>query len=364
METPIRKIIPRTIKPSLTTPVDFKNRFRSKSSERTRQINRLRPDNESQSKENPNYLIRKLDEINALEFDNLSIKEQLISFLYKTINNGKIVSHNIETIIDLDTIKTNQYRIYPKFIGPELLWTFKQIDGMSLLLIINKNDLKDEMDKIDYNTIRIYTLKLQIQSDYYNNTIFDGNLVMINDNLTFIINNVYLVKGTKPMNFDKINNLVNNFNDVPHKLIDFKINKSHQLSELIELIEKIKTNKLLEGLYFIGKINYHFIINKNEEITIEGVFLIKKNNVNLPDVYDLYLNNDGKLIQLDKIAYIKDKHTSLLIQSALEKDESECVVRCRYNTKFKKWQILNILMSKELSEYDELINKIKIYEFQ
>lgn len=327
-----------------------------------------------------------------MDFTSSSIRTQNISFCNKVAIN--II--NSEAKQDIMNVLKNKYNItmkhkYANIINKNTLqYLSKQphlisikTGGSNYFLFLTKLEntnvclFIDRKVKQGYTLPRIISTKFKFNDDLFNDTLMDGELVKDNDNnWMFIISNIIVYK-TKIINYnivDKTNLLYNILKNEYNKdtILDIcplfikKLFKYNEYNKLITMyIPNLKYS--IRGLYFNtlnSKHSNHLFmypsnnndsknfkkfkkINKSpeekqeqNEVILDKNFVIK--NTEQPDIYHLYVMKDG-IITYYSIALIQKLKTSKILKKWFnDNTNTSCIVKCKYNTKFSKWEVLDI----------------------
>jgi hypothetical protein len=321
------------------------------------------------------------------EITNLNLKNNIINILYSNINFNNIKYQLINSYEHLEYIKKNNLYVMPHIMGINCLLIFIEIENKKYQCIINKKDLKFVQKNIDINKIKIYNFWINYACnellDLYNLTIIDGKFFINNNNLYYIISDIYVLSNIKLFNkmlvdkYKMIDNIISILNKNLNNKFIIKISNLYQLNKLDDLIyNKIKNSKFkINGLIFYpeksGK--YYIYINdndfnklKNKENNIELYkhlnipnipnnisvkyqldenliynFVLKKTNIT--DVFEIYnlINSEKIYLNINStnkigIAHIPDIKTSHYC-NFLSNINNIFISKCIFNKKFKKW---------------------------
>jgi hypothetical protein len=332
-----------------------------------------------------------MDSVNAmLETSRYFYKS---SYKYANILNKNSLSY-LSKQPHLITVKTG---------GSNYFLFLIKLNGINTCLFI------DRKTKQGYTLPRIITVKYKFHESLYSGTLFDGELLRDkNENWMFLLSNIVVYKG-QTVN----DNIITRFNlmysiltkeyteDPIFDTCYIRVKKIYKYSDYDKLLLMYipKFNYEIRGLYFnsfnIKFSNHLFMLtapSKKEQYTkksndntrngdggdakttttttpapspatvhasaLNCTFSIKETDS--PDIYDLYcLKNSA----IDKygIAFINKMKISKLLKSRFEEKKGNCFVNCKYNDRFKKWEVIEIIDDKSVSipsDYDT----IKKYE--
>lgn len=262
-----------------------------------------------------------------------------------------------------DTIKSNilenigKYLIFNKPKSLTKLNDFNDIkyyklrtNGIKVYLYFHTNNNKYYSYIIEQNTtnkINFIRTKHLVNPEYYNGTLFYGELTLSKNNKWhFLIEKHILYKGKYTNDYIIDNNIQLEYK--PDNIIDtIELNISGY--NTINHIHNLNLNNLLMNnfcymgieflfndiytMYFdnINNIQDTFEETKTEKNIYKNFNVYKSGK---PDVY--YLNSPTS----EELLYIKDINTSLILTNT-NKQQFEC--NCMFNNKFKKWQFINLI---------------------
>tara|TARA_B100000925_G_scaffold290232_1_gene274978 strand:+ start:7062 stop:8156 length:1095 start_codon:yes stop_codon:yes gene_type:complete len=283
------------------------------------------------------------------------------------------------------------------------------------LTTINNENITLLIDASVKNDIpKLICIPVSINSELYKDTLFLGEMLLYNNNWTFLIDNCKLYKGSLTYNKnvldivklcnDFVKNKINNNELCPFDISvkqffainDIEYNLKHNRLPLIGIkfiglknpivfyfnIQNYDNNHSLSGFLEdysskhiekeIQKIEAEYdnmhnlkISNDNNKMFDDNIFnkefIVKiRPNTNY-GIYDIYSNDNKKGIVKTGISRIS---TIELNKSIIDhfKDNNECIVTCIYNPDFVKWEIIKIENDKQLSSYNDM--KIHIDYFK
>lgn len=187
------------------------------------------------------------------------------------------------------------------------------------------------------------------------NTNYDDRYNQINELLKYyhdnsIFNDIHII--AKP--FYKMNNLIEFYDSFQNSLKEYTNKYDIKLkTNIIRLIPN-KLYNLNYELYFIQLYDsYYKNDNKFDSINYDynKNYVFKIKNTDYIDVYDIYSHDENNINNDDKYigrAYLCNKDISVKIRQEFsytddKKHNSYILCECIYNTKFKKWQPVNVL---------------------
>jgi hypothetical protein len=292
--------------------------------------------------------------------DEFKIKLMLINFLFDSIELEYFFPKNIETEEDLLHLNNNKHYVIPNLEGEEYFMIIKKFKDVHLCVLLNKKNIKPKKEDINYNDIKVITLKTRIKKKSYNGTIFEGKLLSNNDKLLYLITNVHKLQGEDKSNLTIIEkyNLLdkyieeNIFMDEKMNNLYIKVSPLYEYDKLKFLVEeKIKkSNFIINGLIFIPKKNgLRYIFKeyndeKSEKITENDLLLNNGKEIfaNLvlnklqTDVYNVYCldKNTKKRIGIAHIPTIECSH---YCNDIFEKNQNDLTIKCKFDVRFNKW---------------------------
>jgi hypothetical protein len=301
-------------------------------------------------------------------------KFQIINYLYETLEPEIYSTKFIESENDLLELKNNKYHVLPHFVGGKYLLLFKSIKECDYCVLINKSSLRESTADINYNNIKIISIKLRTKPITYSGTIFDGTLINVKGKNMFIINNSYYLGGKNILEYtlEERYTLIDNYiedniinDNHMNNIIKPVLNQLSSYDDLKELVyNKIKKSPLpINGIIFVSdRVDINYVFIENVSITnddkIYATFQIRKTPIT--DVYDLFLdtNKDIARYGIAHVPSIKCSHFCLDLFKN-KKRHDIILVDCYYSHKFKKW-IPEIISKNQLDNVTDVRNKIKV----
>lgn len=336
--------------------------------------------------------------------ENFQVKEQIIEYLYSTVELSNYKYKLIEYEYDLPLLKEKLYFVSPNYNGIHSLLVFKKIKDKYFSFLIDRKTLTYNINQIDYEKVKIIPIYVHLDESIYNGTIIDGVLLYnnINGMKNFVINDIYYFRGTN-MTTDKITNKILNISTYLEKMncnhedsnIIFIINKLYPLNEIQQLVNiyipKSKYNKSIKGLSFYSefsgtKLIYlynncsHEKIESSPEMEIKSnspekksvrvksptslmssgtlVLTFKMKKTDIIDVYNLFLGekvieNNKKILRYKKIgiASIPTKECSFFCKEIFDQISDDSVLMdCKYDESKNKWIPINLATNKKRAD--------------
>lgn len=322
---------------------------------------------------------------------NDNIKNKIINYLYTKIDLSKYRYNILNNIQKLNFLKDNEHYVSPNYKGYNYLLMMLTIDNIKFAVALDRRKLSYHKNQLDMNNLTIIQLQMNINDSFYDGTIFNGKLIMSNNQSKFLIQDCFYLMGknyldidinAKMEELDKIiqNNFIKNY----CKHFEIKLNKLYQYDELDNLINviipsaKIPVNGLIFyplvsgiNIMFIDKkvdsqseqnnnniINNHNITNHNNKpdsnnLSNDYVNILKNRIYNyeltgkkkylwlsktdIPDVFNIHEKEYGDKLGIAAIPNLK---TSYLCASKV--GDKPTKFNCIYNDMFKKWIPLEV----------------------
>lgn len=299
---------------------------------------------------------------------NYGIKKDILSYVERQIKMELIENKKIQTVNELNIIKNGKYIVAPNYEGNAYLLVFIKIKENYYSVLIDKTTLNK---KINYNDLKIISIKLRADDKLYKGTIMDGKILKQDNSSTFIVLDVYVVNGNDVMQYT-IDERINKINECIEKDIkidrnvlnmDIKLTKIYKIEELEELVDRIRKSKVnVNGLIFMNreKVDHYEYVEKKPE-KIMSVLEIERTEI--PDVYNIYvykLVKDTKEKVKYGIAGIPDMNTSKMCKTIFKTNE-RVVMNCEYYREFSKWKPISIENEKDIDTIDMIQYKLNKY---
>ena len=210
---------------------------------------------------------------------NLNVNQQLINYIYSTVELSRFKYKIIEYESDLTNLIKQKHFLSANFNGINCLLVFTKIRDKYYSFMVDRKTLTYNQNQINFDTVKITPVNIRLDNSIYNGTIMDGIFILNKRTRSkvFVITDVYHFMGKK-MTDDNINHKFMNVtaylesnlkNDDRINNITLTINKLYEPYEIEKLISDMEKSK---GFDFRG---YAFYPDKS------GTKLI-------------FLNNDSK----------------------------------------------------------------------
>lgn len=298
--------------------------------------------------------------VNVADSYDKELKTNAINYLYKNIDLSKYRYKILETEMDLELLGKDIEHVAPIFSGTVgILMFFKKFDNYYSVLI-NKVNLSYSINKLDYENVQVYKIKVHVDSNLYLGTIIEGTCL---SNKDFLITDVYMFCGKNYSDKKLINKLLELKSSLVNNKstgiddINMYVNILNNVRDINTVISKdipsLKNANYVKGVAFYpshsgNKLFYFYNNNIHDVVTKENhligltnsssnnivsagnrIFKIKKTDVT--DVYELY--NEDKI---EGIAYIP----TLLCSKYCKLKTSEVGEfngECTFDIKKQKW---------------------------
>lgn len=299
------------------------------------------------------------NEINKTKFCNKTINNIISNSLKEYIlddlklrtnleiknNYAKIYNENYSS-----NLKKNDHIVCLKTFGSPYLLYCTKINNVNYCLLIDKKISKGH----DYP--KIFIIQYKFDNELFNGSLFECELVRDNSNDWFLlIGDIYYYKNklTKHTVINERIKTIYNILDNEYKQDEYsdicpiQVKKYFSISEYNFIFKEYipKLNYNIRGLYFIpinikySNILYFFNDNDLKQINLNDNYLnFKIIKTNKPEVYDLYLQSTDSIVKID-YALIPNIKTSKYLKDLFDNDK-DVIVKCEYNTIFKKWKPL------------------------
>ena len=280
-----------------------------------------------------------------------SIKDEIITYLMKSVDSYKLDHNKIEDENNLINIKNNDSLLLPNIVGDDYIFVAKKIREIFFLAFIEKKTLN--FTNLNYNDLNIINAKVRVKKDVYNGTIFDGRIVNLGGCTSFIINKIFKLNGYDMEKYSLIecHKFAETFVkesyiiDSNMNSIFFKLNKIFKLNEISNLVNK----NITESKFKFSSIDFVF---KNYSKTYRYYFNNQDYEKKVSTMYGKLIDTDViELFSIDfednrikrvGIAHIPNIKASLLCNNHIS-EKILTVLKCRLNYRFKKWEIEEIL---------------------
>uniref|UniRef100_A0A6C0JI69 mRNA capping enzyme adenylation domain-containing protein n=1 Tax=viral metagenome TaxID=1070528 RepID=A0A6C0JI69_9ZZZZ len=343
------------------------------------------------------------------------------AFLISNKRNNSDIIKKIKTKYSLDPFQLVEKSFNDKFINlfknNDILTCFITRGKKFILYLtrINNENVSLLIDISSKNIPNLIVVPISGENELYNDSIFTGEMLLYNNNWTFIIETCLLYKAKNTHNKNIIENIKLCNNVLTNKITNNELTpfdiKVKEFFTIDNLDKKLKNNKIpLIGIKFFGlrnPITFYFnvsnytnnqtvitlledynnrhvskdISNLEEEynnimsehiqsklsdslITNNNTFILLIRQSSNYGIYTVFaydtINSTYKEIGISRITTIEMNNTII----ELFKKNKEYNVICKYNPNFNKWEIDNIDSNSKISEFNEVtnyVNKFKNY---
>jgi len=235
---------------------------------------------------------------------------------------------------------------------------------------INYSFLIDKKVKDGYDYPKIFIVHYRFDPELFQGTLFEVELTRDKNNYwSVLIGDIYYLSGNSMKN-TQINERINHCNSIlENKYIDdsfcnicpLSIKRFFDIQEVEYVINEFipKLTYRVKGFYFVPlKTSYSKIFYLLKENDYKQVNSVNKSLISFriiktvkPDIYELYLYNEQKSsIIKHSYATVKNIEKSKWLKELTDKND-ECIVECKFNPLFKKWEPV-----KEGSSVDTVID--------
>lgn len=299
---------------------------------------------------------------------NYAMKTHIIRYLYDYYNYSTCSYKYIQATDDLNYIKNNKHYVSFYFKGFDYFLMFLKYKELYLCVLINKNNLKRDHIKVNYNDLKIISIPVRIKQEAYKGSIFSGKVIRHLNQSVFLIDNCLCLDGNNTIELDLVDKLhmVDNYIEKHHiddehmNIFSLRILHLYNYDDLPDMvyIKMKKSDMEILGIMFHPmRTNYVYVFDGDKiysDKEIDCVFLIRKTDI--PDVYELHVSSDNVIKKYD-IALVPTMLSSFICKTMLG-DKEECNVNCKYNNSFSKWEPISI-SNENINTEEEVNNKIK-----
>ena len=252
---------------------------------------------------------------------------------------------------NLQDLESNNYLLTFKTSGAKFFLLLTTINGKKYSLFICYDNPKD---------LKIYNVKLRFSRDLYNDTIFEGEILLNNkNNYIFMINNILYNKGYYIGN-KLLGERIGIISDIlrKHYKFDDFLNcchlqmRSYFLINHLEMMSDSHNNELLliperiNGYTFSLTIknlsdNQKIITNLSENVAKKDVNKFYVKRTEMPDVFELYESNNLTQDNFRGIACIPTKSYSFYMKKLFDEQEDDqkvLLLNFVYNNYLKGWE--------------------------
>ena len=283
---------------------------------------------------------------------------------------------NLKTGIKYDTRYAKVYNEqFKKNLNNPHIFCLKSSGTPYLLFCTQINDVNysfliDKKIKDGYEYPKIFIVHYRFDPELFQGTLFEVELTRDKNSKWFtLIGDIYYMSG-KSMKNTQIHDRINHCNTIlENKYIDdsfcnicpLSIKRFFDIQEVESVINDFipKLTYRVKGFYFVPmKTSYSKILYLLKEKDYKQVNSANKDLISFriiktvkSDIYELYLFNEQRSsIIKHSYASVKNIEQSKWLKELTDKKD-ECIVECKYNSLFKKWEPV-----KEGSSLDTVID--------
>lgn len=122
-------------------------------------------------------------------------KQQLIGYIYNTIDISKYKYELLQLESELGQLLKQKYFVSVNFSGSNCLLVFTKIKDKYHSYLIDRKTLSYNLGKINYENIKLNNTKIKLDPSIYLGTILDGIYITTKEEKLFVITDVYSFKG-------------------------------------------------------------------------------------------------------------------------------------------------------------------------
>ena len=229
-------------------------------------------------------------------------KQQLINYIYDRCNLFNFKYDSLEVESELPQLISKTYYVSANFAGSSCLLVFAKIKDRYHQFLVDRKTLSYNVKKLDISGVKITQVKLNLDVDIYQGTIFDGTFVQTKNEKTFIITDVYLFKGqdlTKSHLDSKLftvkTYLESNYKEDKNNTIYLAVNMLFPLEKTRHLVESVipKTkNFSIRGICFYPEVSGTKLLYKFGNENAQSIQPIQSNHSNYSNYYNQTNNSD------------------------------------------------------------------------
>lgn len=279
---------------------------------------------------------------NDLNFGSNQLKDQLVNYIYKTIELSRFNYAQLEFESELCRLVSQKYFVSVNFSGSNCLLVFTKIKGSYHSFLVERSTLSYNPQKVRMQNVKITNVKVKLNVDIYDGTIFDGTFIQ--NKKIFVITDVFTFKGqdqTKSKIDSKLLNVMtylkSNYDDssAEDDLI-LTVNKLYPISETNVVHDKVipkEKNFVIRSICFYPEISgtkLIFQFSNQTKSTIsddmrggynrEGSYrevgntqgidkeVMREKKIDLQHQINLQVSNPHKPKKIKKIAYVPKKN--------------------------------------------------------
>jgi hypothetical protein len=162
--------------------------------------------NNSNNSNHANYSnhVNQSDQNNNNKLDSIrkDINQQLIKYIYSTIDISKFKYEMIEYETDMTKFISGKYSLSGNFSGKNCLLIFTKLKTKFYSFLIDRKQLSYSFNKLNMDNVNIMRCNAEVESSIYNGTILDGTYIKKNDENIFVITDIYYFRGSDYTNLN------------------------------------------------------------------------------------------------------------------------------------------------------------------
>ena len=197
---------------------------------------------------------------------NTHLKQQLINYIYSTVELSNFKYKIIEYDSDLPLLLKQKHFVSANFSGSNCLLVFIKIRDKFYSYLVDRKTLSYNQHQVNPENVKIFSVSLRLDNSIYDGTIFDGILINNTQNRTrtYVVTDVYMFRGKNLLNDKiqyKIMNLVSylkaNLKDDKLNTVQITVNKLYDPEQLETLLNDIPTmkNYNIKGIAFYPELS-------------------------------------------------------------------------------------------------------------
>lgn len=209
--------------------------------------------------------INKDDTIHQI-YSNQKIKQQLLNYIYTTVDISKFKYKILENKEELPILSVQPYLISGEYNGSNCFMVFTKNKDRFYSFLVERKTLTFRLSQNTIDNVSFIPVEIRLEEHIYDGTIFDGIYTFTNGLPVFIINDVYYFRGMDMMN-EKINykminvkTYLDNFsrNDKQLNNVVLHVNKLYPLENIKNFVEQIIPNTkdfVVKGISFYPELS-------------------------------------------------------------------------------------------------------------
>ncbi len=195
------------------------------------------------------------------------INQQLIKYIYSTIDISKFKYEMIEYETDMSKFISGKYSLSGNFSGKNCFLVFTKLKSKFYSFLVDRKQLSYTFNKVNMDNVTILRCNAEVESSIYNGSIFDGTYIKKGDEHIFVITDIYSFKGSDYTNL----NLDMKLLEITHYLESINSQIASQLNK--ESNNRINLELTVNKLYSLDQTK-HFvntIIPSYTDIQVRGL---------------------------------------------------------------------------------------------